>query len=230
MTCKLERLEIRNFRSLKKLSIQTNKINVLFGPNGAGKSSFLDTIWFIRDCAVRGVDLASSDRDHGIGLLWEGRDKASNILIKLETEKSIHEILFGYSAGRIEPFAGETFFSKTLGINLIERKTGTSHAYFYNNQLNRPELTDIREPEKLALSRYSARYENQCESYEADQLLRLVRFYHSRNINLYRIKRFGSESGFQSHLGEQGENLWSVLRILKDKREIDERYDTVIKY
>ena len=67
MRDKLTRLTIKNFRSLANITIDLNDINVLFGSNGSGKSTFLDTIWFIRDCAINGVESASSSRSHGIG-------------------------------------------------------------------------------------------------------------------------------------------------------------------
>ncbi|MFM5981746.1 MAG: AAA family ATPase [Sphaerospermopsis kisseleviana] len=71
MPNKINHLHIKNFRSLADIHITPDSLNILFGPNGAGKSTFLDTIWFIRDCAIRGVDSAASFRDHGIGILWD---------------------------------------------------------------------------------------------------------------------------------------------------------------
>ena len=69
MSNQLTDLQIKNFRSLADVNIQINPLNIIFGPNGAGKTTLLDTLWFVRDCAIRGVDLASSERDSGIGLL-----------------------------------------------------------------------------------------------------------------------------------------------------------------
>src|SRR6266567_7715675 len=132
MPNRLVRLEIENFRSLAKVNIGTNALNILFGPNGSGKSTFLDTIWFVRDCAIRGVDQASSNRSHGIGALWDGADEGANIAIKLETDLAEYEVLFGYSSGRIEAFVGETLYSKTLQRKLIDRKVGSDKTEFYH--------------------------------------------------------------------------------------------------
>ena len=79
MPHRLKRLVVRNFRSLAHIDLETDSVNVLFGPNGAGKSSFLDSIWFVRDCAVRGVDQASGARSHGIGTLWAGADEGKDL-------------------------------------------------------------------------------------------------------------------------------------------------------
>ena len=71
-------------------------INVLFGPSGAGKSTLLDTVYFFRDCAIRGVEVASSERDHGIGLLWDGASDDRRILVEL-AGGGIPRKLFVYS-------------------------------------------------------------------------------------------------------------------------------------
>lgn len=62
-------LKVTNYRCLADLTLKLAGVNVLFGPNGAGKSTILDTIWLFRDCAIRGVEAASSSRSHGIGIL-----------------------------------------------------------------------------------------------------------------------------------------------------------------
>ena len=230
MLNQLDFIELNNFRSLVNLKIQTNSLNLFFGPNGAGKSSLLDTIWFIRDCAIRGVDLASSDRDHGIGLLWDGAENSENISIAIETDSSKYEVLFGYSAGRIEPFVGESLYSKEKKISLIERKIGSKQTDFY--QFNRGQLVSklLKDPEKLALTSYVALEDSDRAASELDNLLRNVRFYYSRSASVYKIKRFGSESDYGERLQDRGENLWSVLRNLHDIREIDERYNTIIQF
>ena len=100
MLNKLNHLHIKNFRSLADVHISPGSLNILFGPNGAGKSTFLDTIWFIRDCAIRGVDSASSFRDHGIGILWDGASETDNILIEIEDESFTNQIYLPGTKGQ----------------------------------------------------------------------------------------------------------------------------------
>lgn len=229
MSNQLTHLQIKNFRSLADVNIQINPLNIIFGPNGAGKTTLLDTIWFVRDCAIRGVDLASSERDHGIGLLWDGADEGENISIKIVTPSGEYEVSFGYSSGRIEPFAGEKLFSD--GDNkLIVRIIGSDKAQVYLTDQQELEFITLREPEKLALSRYVAFENSEPAASNIDNLLRVVRNYNSRSASLFKIKRFGSESDSGERLQDRCENLWSVLRNLHDKRVIDERYDTIISF
>jgi len=229
MSNQLTHLQIKNFRSLADVKIQINPLNIIFGPNGAGKTTLLDTIWFVRDCAIRGVDLASSERDYGIGLLWDGADEGENISIKIVTPSGEYEVSFGYSSGRIEPFAGEKLFSDRDN-QLIVRIIGSDKAQVYRTDQQELEFITLREPEKLALSRYVAFENSEPAASNIDNLLRVVRNYNSRSASLLKIKRFGSESDSGERLQDRCENLWSVLRNLHDKRVIDERYDTIISF
>ncbi|MCX6067969.1 MAG: AAA family ATPase [Chloroflexi bacterium] len=226
----LKRLEVQNFRSLASVNLEVGPINVLFGPNGVGKSSLMDTLWFLRDCAIRGVEQASTFRNHGVGMMWVGAEEPGNIKISLEIETAIYSVEMGYSSGRIEAFVGEKLASKTRRVNLIERRIGADKADFYHLKMKQMASFALREPEKLALTRYVDFEDGASEAIEVDQLLHYIHLYKAREADLFGLKRNGSESGHQTWLWERGQNLWSVLRNLKDRRGLDERYDTIIDY
>ncbi|MCU0542424.1 MAG: AAA family ATPase [Oscillatoriaceae cyanobacterium Prado104] len=230
MSNQLTHLHIKNFRSLADLNLKINPLNIIFGPNGAGKTTLLDTIWFLRDCVIRGVDLAASERDHGIGLLWDGADEGENISIEIATPLDKYKVSFGYSSGRIEPFVGERLVSDGYNEPLIVRIVGSDKAQIYRTDLQKLEYITLKEPEKLALSRYVAFENSVPAASNTDNLLRQVRRYDSRSASLFKIKRFGSESDPGDRLQDRCDNLWSVLRNLHDKRVIDERYDTIISF
>jgi len=228
----LIRLQVRNFRSLADVTIETNSLNVLFGPNGAGKSTFLNAIGFIRDCAIRGVDLASSDRSHGIGMLWDGADEGDNVSVRIDTEGAEYEVLFGYSSGRIEPFAGEKLRLQEAGdICLIDRKIGSDKADFYHTQMKQSRSVSLREPEKLAFTKYQDFEERPSEAAsDLDNLLRSLHFYHSRVFSFDKLRKIGSETSFHTRLQYQCQNLWSVLRNLHDRRAADKRFETIVDF
>ena len=226
----LTRLRVQNFRSLADVSIDVRPINVLFGPNGSGKSTLLETIRLVRDCTKRGVDEASSHRSHGIGMLWQGADQEANISIKIETNLAEYEVLFGLSSGRIELFAGEILYSKSRNLRLIDRKIGSDKVEFYHNLLKQSASYTLPDAEKLALNSYLVFEGKSEEAVELDRLLHFAIFYDARRILLPALKRTGSESSHHTYLWEFGGNLWSVLRNVHDKRVIDERYDTIIKF
>ena len=88
----------------------------------------------------------------------------------------------------------------------------------------------LREPEKLSLSRYLDYDAKNNEATGLDRLLHFVRFYHSRSFFLYRLKRQGSEGSAEFRLWDRGDNAWSVLRNLHDKRSVDDRFDTIVQF
>lgn len=229
MTNPIRRIQIQNFRSLENITLDLDLLNVLFGPNGVGKSTFLDTIWFVRDCAIRGVDVASSYRDHGIGILWNDAEPDAHITIRVDTDLIEYSLEFGFSNGRIEPFVGEKLFSKETKRALIERKIGSDKAvFFHSKQIGTAQIT-LRQPEKLALTQYLF-FQDSPEATEADRLLRYIRFYRARETDIYGLKKLGSEANTDTWVQDRGKNLWSVLRNIKDRRGLDDRYDTIMEY
>lgn len=195
------------------------------------KTTFLDAIWFVRDCAIRGVDVAASDRSHGIGVLWDKVEDGAHITIEIETDSAKYAVQLGFSSGRIESFVGEQLTSKHDQKLLIDRHLGSDKVRFYTSNLDQLASIDLREPNKLALSRYLDFEKNAHEAAEVDRLLRYTRNYHARSADLYRLKTHGSTSDSHIRLYDRCENLWSVLRNLRDEREInDTRYDTIMEY
>ncbi len=226
----MTRITIENYRTLAKVAIDTRALNVIFGPNGAGKSSLLDTIGFLHDCAIRGVEEASSDRNHGIGMLWDGADHAAKISITIATEHVSYRIMLGFSSGRIEPLVGEHLQSLTTNQTLIRRSSGSDKADFYRAGASEPVTVTLREPVKLALARYLDFDEHSREASALDRLLRFIHCYHARTADLSRLRTHGSDSDRHPWLWERGQNLWSALRNLRDQSSLDDRYTTILGY
>lgn len=229
MANRIDRIHVRNFRSLADVEVELQDINVLFGRNGAGKSSFLDTVWFARDCAARNVELASSTRSHGIGLLFDGAADDAYLELMLTSGDVRYELRFGMSAGRIEPFPGEKLLLAPLGHALIERAVGTDKAKFWHPKFHELTVT-LREPQKLSLARYADLDDSAPEAADMDRALRFVHKYDARRFFLQRIKAQGSESSHETYLWDYGDNLWSVLRNLRDRTKFDSRYVTILEF
>jgi predicted ATPase len=227
---KLQHLHVQNYRSLENLDFQINNINVLFGPNGAGKSTILDTLWFLKDCIIRGVEEASSERNHGIGLRWETANQSGNISIKIASFAASYEVEFGFSSGRIEPYAGEHLKNQKSDIMLIDRSVGSDQAIFYHHGTREQISFPLREPETFALTRYIDFEPTSIDAQDIYELLYYANFYHARAADLYRLKKYGSETNHHFHLYDRCQNLWSVLRNLEARRNFDDRYSTIIDF
>jgi predicted ATPase len=69
----ISRIEVSNYRCLKRISQNLNPFQILVGPNASGKTTFLDVITFMSDIVNKGVDDAIIDRSPNyLDLTWSG--------------------------------------------------------------------------------------------------------------------------------------------------------------
>ena len=227
----LVRLVVHNYRCLREVDFAASNINVLFGPNGVGKSTFLDALWFVRECAGHGVAEAASSRHHGIGVLSDCAEPGDErIDIGIGTASADYLITFGYSSGRIEPFVGERLLSRPRKIALVNRLVGSDKAELYHEQMQQTVAIKLPDPERLAFSNYLLFSEPREEAIEVDNLLKSLHFYASRAVNLFQLRVLGSESSVHTYPWERWQNLWSALRNLNNRRAVDDRFETIVGY
>ncbi len=226
----LKSISIKNYRSLVNVRVDLGSVNVFFGPNGVGKSSLLDTLWFVRDCSARDAERAASQRDHGVGLLSDQAADDARIEIALETSLARYTLSFGTSAGRIEPRAAEALWSLDGSIRYLHRLAGSEqlevHSPGANKHVQAVTLT-LREPERLGLESLLAFSPDLSPVASMDRALRATKYFSSRQFALPTIKRRGSESSHEQWLWDRGDNLWSVLRNLRDRERLDQRWTTI---
>lgn len=230
----LSLLETSNYRCLADLRLDLGPINVFFGPNGSGKSAILDALWFVRDCAVNGVEEASARRWHGIGLLWEGAEESAPLAVTVGTDQVEYRLTLGHSAGRLEPMAGELLTSYGRQTTLIDRGVGSEKAKLTIEAKRHAAAGEmavtLREPERLSLGAYLDHNANDREVKGLSDALRFTRLYHARSLDFHGLRTRGSDASYETRLEGRGQNLWSVLRNLHDRRSIDERYDTIVGF
>lgn len=226
----LQRILVENYRCLRHIDYAPNNMNVFFGPNGVGKTTFLDALWFIQNAAIIGSEDAASNRHHGIGALADNSGDDEQIRIQVETDSAIYQITFGYSQGRIEPFAGEKLYSKSRKLQLFQRSVGSVQARFYDEQTAQETQIKLRDPEQLALTNYLMFTDTGPEADEIRILLKSLHFYSSRMVRVDQLRRFGSDSSVHTFLYDRWQNLWSALRNLHDIQRNDERFDSIIAF
>src|SRR5437762_8471989 len=70
-TIKLKRLEVKNFKCLKNISLSFDSpLIVLVGKNNSGKSTVLDIFDFIRDASINASDAVTKRASDATKLLW----------------------------------------------------------------------------------------------------------------------------------------------------------------
>jgi len=138
-------------------------------------------------------------------------------------------LTFDLATGRIDANPGE-WLRNSQGDTLIRRQVGTDDAKLFNSAVDQLVPVKLREPEKLSLNLYLNFNPQDQQASDLDRLLHYVRYYHTRSFFLHRLRTRGSDSGPETRLWERGDNAWSVLRNLHDRKVVDGRYDTIISF
>ncbi len=124
----ITRLQVQNFKSLRKLDIPLGPLNVLVGSNMAGKSNIIDALWFLQqaffpEAGTQGISYALAQRGGPSEVLWKGgEDKLLTIGIEVRDEtdpgttfKYLLEIIAG--AGNFMTIQNESLKVSRVGID-----------------------------------------------------------------------------------------------------------------
>ncbi|MDP2115550.1 MAG: AAA family ATPase, partial [Bacteroidota bacterium] len=69
----ISRIEVSNYRCLKRITQDLHPFHILVGPNASGKTTFLDVITFMSDIVNNGLDDAIIARSQNyLDLTWSG--------------------------------------------------------------------------------------------------------------------------------------------------------------
>ena len=104
----LRLLEIEGYRSIRKLTLPLERVNVLVGPNGCGKSNLYRSIWLLAE-AARGRFAQSLVDEGGMpSVLWAGPRRKGPVRLTLTIE--LDQLAFTCSAGlRVPDPSGSLF-------------------------------------------------------------------------------------------------------------------------
>ena len=101
----IQRLQVRGFRSLKDVTWEPGRLNVLIGPNGSGKSNLLRALALLRHGA-RGDLPQEVLRQGGMApLLWDGQPRELSWVLREDSERSV-------KGERVGPLTYELFLSR----------------------------------------------------------------------------------------------------------------------
>ena len=92
----LERVEVRHYKSLKRVNVELESFNILVGPNSSGKSNFLDVLIFLRDMLTmeEGAHGATFKRARSIKeLVWKGEGDEFEIRVDARLPEEISSYL-----------------------------------------------------------------------------------------------------------------------------------------
>jgi predicted ATPase len=129
---KISRIKIENFKSIKKLDLPLNNINILIGANGAGKSNFIQFFNFLNNLVQENLQNYIGTNGGADNFLYFGRKRSDHIK---------GEVSFGLNAYEFKllPTAENNFiFSReiTKYYNLRYRAEATRNLAASNKETN----------------------------------------------------------------------------------------------
>jgi predicted ATPase len=83
-TRKLDRIFVRNFKSIRELDLELKALNVLVGANGSGKSNFISLFTFLNRIVNEDLQAHTGKAGGANSLLYFGRKISDSLMIKLE--------------------------------------------------------------------------------------------------------------------------------------------------
>jgi predicted ATPase len=157
----IKKIEIENFKSFKKLSINPNEFNVLIGPNASGKTNFLQIFRFARDIVnlglknaismqggvdyLRNIHIGKNSKHTKFCLEITHRNPITGIkqingkTIKMKPEKFRTNFVIEYTGDKEEFFVKEDnliqeFFFYEIFSDSSEKEIGTGTLEFHRNE------------------------------------------------------------------------------------------------
>lgn len=100
-------IEVRHYKSLRRVAVQLRPFNILIGPNASGKSSLLDVFEFLQDALDTDVVAATLKRANTLReLVWKQEDAEHGFEFAVEAEIPQHLRFNGYGQVRYEISVG----------------------------------------------------------------------------------------------------------------------------
>jgi predicted ATPase len=215
------RLRVRNYRGLKEVDWSPSGVCALVGPNGSGKTTLLDVPALLRDALDRG--LARALEQHG------GIANARNVHA---AEEALYDFMFelGAASWHVIPLETPSGFRPyehvdSEGKHVVVREAGADSALVLSDLVPARDVLAFR----IALDELEREITRPLDEESALALGRLLQRYRIyRNYDLPSLRRSGSSDSSERRLAQDGNNVFSVLRNWRDKRDDRDRYQFVL--
>lgn len=125
----IDRIVIENYKSIKKVDVKLNMINILIGSNGAGKSNFISFFKFLSSVTQKRMQIYIQEEAGSEYILHHGRKVSESIKARVELtdENSIY-----YEFNLLPNTEGSLFFS----YEGVGNRENLAHIDYYNNSVN----------------------------------------------------------------------------------------------
>ncbi len=203
----INRISIKNFKSIQKLDLALSPINLLIGANGAGKSNFISFFKFLSNLYAQQLQNYVAEQAGADNILYFGLKKSDNLIgnIQFDSKNMYYFTLKPNSEG-----------------NLYFEKEGTNFKTDYDFWDNVP-IADSNKESKLIDFKHG-RY------HYVNFYMQSFKIFHFHDTSpTAKIKHKGNIDD-NSFLRENGQNLAAYLYFLQEKHSKDfKKIELVIK-
>lgn len=118
----IEKLWVKNYRSLKDVCVEFGKITVLVGLNGSGKSTLIDVLHFVSDALLLGLDSAIFKRQ-GISMLRlrSTNGQVVDVEIGLSIRSEEFNAQYHFALGSLAPSRGVDEYYVKSEVCVVEK-------------------------------------------------------------------------------------------------------------
>ncbi len=213
-------LEAQNYRALQHTRWNPTGVCALVGPNGSGKTTLLTLLEFLRNAYLRDAPSAMDQMGGVHGLRSWASSVDSPVSVGLTVGDMQWQLQLATQGPTLTSKLGE---SVTCGDEVALSRPALSQRFSYRGMDCPISDTDNR----VALRIIS-------DSSVADELRLYVKFLTNiriyRSYNIWNLQANGSRQGGDLYLHPNGQNVFTVLRNWRDRRDLKPKYQFVVDH
>lgn len=207
---------IDNLRALRRVRWRLDGVNALVGVNGAGKSTILLALQFLRAALDHGpVEAVNLIFGGAYGLRCHDALEGEYVEVGIDLGETHWRVRF-YFTGAAESYRVKEFLD--IGKRRIYTLDGVGNLEFLGEHRSADGRLGLR-----------AVFDAQWNIPEVEQLVRFLQgIIVSRDVDLYRIRQYGSCAERGTHLRSRGGNVFTMLRLWHRQRSHRHRCEFVL--
>ncbi len=212
------KVETTNYRAMRKAQWNPNGVCALVGPNGSGKTTLLTLLEFFRNAFLRNAPVAMDQMGGAYGLRSWNSNAEVPVSVALSVGGQRWQLELTTQGSTLTSKLGETV---TDAGEIVLSRPPWGRQFFYRGKDIPIEANDDR----MAI-RIVAESSVGDEFHRFADMVKTIRVY--RSYNIWSLQTNGSRQGGDLYLHPSGQNLFTVLRNWRDRRDLKPNYQFVV--